>query len=294
MKLKQTLKKFTRNKNAVTIVGALAILMVLMLGYNYRINQVTQPIKVLVAAEEIPARTQITADMLKQIEVPPALIRDNVLTSTKDIIGMYTAFDTTVSENSLFYEGMLLDSDELPNASITDLDEDELAYNLMVDMETSYANSIVPDSYVDIYFKAVDETGSPIVGKLVENVKILAIKDSSGDNVFQSADSGNPYMYIFAVTEDIHILLRQSEYLEGYDTALIPVPTGKVYEGTEADVQIASQFIKNWIMSKAVPIPEDIVVEIDETTDDETTTEEETDTTTDETDTTEETTEEEN
>ena len=267
--VKKYWKKFRSNKNAVTIVGGLLILLVLIIGYNWRIDQVTKPVKVVSANEEISSRTKITADMLINIEVPPALVGENVIQDPGEIIDKYVNYNTTIPEGSLFYNGTLLDESQLPDAALIKIPEGEVAYNLIVDIDTSYANSIVPDSYIDIYFKAVDETETILIGKLVENVKILAIKSSSGKNVFEDVEVNDPHMYIFTIDEEVHLLLRQAEYLEGYDTELIPVPTGLSPDSKQGSVEIASQFIKTWITSKTVPIPEDVIIEFDEETDDE-------------------------
>ena len=59
------LKRFFSNKNTVTILCVLAIVLVLYFGYNYRINQATQPMMVPYARTEIQPRTLITEYLKK-------------------------------------------------------------------------------------------------------------------------------------------------------------------------------------------------------------------------------------
>ena len=79
-----TIKKFFTNKNTVTVVGILLGLVVLYVGYNYRIKSAINPISVPYATQSIPARTKIAisfiiGDVIKKlIETPngtPASIK---------------------------------------------------------------------------------------------------------------------------------------------------------------------------------------------------------------------------
>ena len=77
-------------------------------------------------------------------------------------------------------------------------------------MTSSYGNSIYPGNYIDIYLKAINkvEEGQQatqdkiMVGKLLKNIKVLAVKDSNGEAVFSNLDEQRtPAMVIFAVPE---------------------------------------------------------------------------------------------
>ncbi len=45
--------------------------------------------------------------------------------------------------------------EELPDSAILNLKDGEVAFPLLVDLETSSGNSIIPNTYVDLYFKQV-------------------------------------------------------------------------------------------------------------------------------------------
>ena len=128
---------------------------------------------------------------------------------------------------------------------------------MAVTTQSTYGNSIYPENYIDIYLKAVNKlTGNEVtadadkimLGKLVENVKVLAVKDASGQPVFANLDEQRtPAMIIFAVPEDMYILLKKAEYLRNYDTTLIPVPTNESLSDKPGDITISSEDLKNWI-----------------------------------------------
>jgi len=252
------LRRFFSNKNTVTIIGVFVGIAVLYFGYQWRIKQATNPIKMPVAKETIQPRTRITEDMIDYVYVAPALLKGNYISKGGTIIGQYTSYNTVVPEGSLFFQDTIVGYNELPDVALVDIPEGEVAYNLKVDMDSSYGNSIMPDSYIDIYFKAVDETGSIIVGKLVSNVKVLAVKDKNGQHVFENTeDTRVPEVFIFSVPENIHLLLRKAEYMEEYESALIPVPTSETYAITPGAIEISSSYLKSYIDSKSVYIPED-------------------------------------
>ena len=52
-------KKFFSNKNTVTIVCVLGAILVIYFGYNYRIDQITSPVRVPYAKVEIQPRTEL-------------------------------------------------------------------------------------------------------------------------------------------------------------------------------------------------------------------------------------------
>ena len=129
---------------------------------------------------------------------------------------------------------------------------------MSVNTTTTYGNSIYPENYIDIYLKAVNKVDNNsqitedadkiMLGKLIENVKVLAVKDSSGQSVFTNLDEKRtPAMIVFAVPEEYYILLKKAEYLRSYDTTLIPVPTNESYEDTPGELAVSSEKLKDWI-----------------------------------------------
>jgi pilus assembly protein CpaB len=252
------LRRFFSNKNTVTIIGVFLGIAVLYFGYQWRIKQATNPVTMPVAKETIQPRTRITSDMVTYVSVPPALLKGDYIDNAKNVIGKYSNYNAVIPEGSLFYGGTLIEYAELPDVGLLDIPEGEVAYNFKVDMNSSYGNSLMPNSYVDIYFKAIDETGSIIFGKLVANVKILAVKDKNGQHVFENNEENRtPAILIFSVPEDIHLILRKAEYMEAYSAELIPVPTSETYAISPGAIELKSAYLKSYIDSKSVYIPAD-------------------------------------
>ena len=216
------LKQILSNKNTVTVIAALLIVLVLYFFYNWRLNQATSPIKVPYANQTINPRTKITSDMISYVDIPSASIKGNVITNANDIINKYTNVNASIPAGSLIYQSQIVRQEELPDSFLIDIEEGYVPYNFDVDIKSTYGNSIYPGNYVDVYFKGIQD-GKLMVGRLLENVKVLAVKDSSGRHVFETNDSDRtPSQIIFAVTPEIHLLLRKAEYINGVEIILVP------------------------------------------------------------------------
>ena len=82
----------------------------------------------------------------------------------------------------------------------------------------------------------------------MSNIKVLAVKDSSGQPVFSNLDEQRtPAMIVFAVPEEYYILLKKAEFLRTYDSTLIPVPTNESLQDKPGEVKISSNDLKNFI-----------------------------------------------
>lgn len=250
------IKRFLKNKNTVTILGVALILGILYWGYTKQIKDATREVSIPIAKKEIQPRTLITKDDIETIKIPSIAVKNNVIRNTSQIIGKYSKVNTVIPEGSMFYTTVLTTKEELPDAAFVEIKKGEVVYNFPVNMETTYGNSIFPGNKVDIYMKAVDEEKRIMVGKLLENVEVLAVKDSQGRNVFEnSSENRTPSYLIFGVKEDIHILLRKARYMTSNGVVLFPVPHGATVEN-EGETKVSTQYLKDYINSQTVVIEE--------------------------------------
>lgn len=263
------LKKFLANKNTVTILGVILGVLVLYFGYNYRVQQAIQPKKVPYALETIQPREKITEDMIGYVDVPPAMITGDVIINYGLIVGKYANYNTLIPEGSLFYSESVISKDELPNSAFINIPKGYIPFSLPVTVESTYGNSIFPGDYIDIYFKALDESGKIMVGKLVENIEVLAVKDSSGKAVFENTEEERQSSYIiFAVPSDLHLLLRKAFYLGDteIEAQLIPIPNTLSYTGEVGSISITNQYLKTYIEVATALVPEDELPDLEDQT----------------------------
>jgi Flp pilus assembly protein CpaB len=259
------IRKFLQNKNTVTVVGVILAIFILYFAYTMRIKSSINPINVPYAAEQIPAGTQITEGMISTRQVPPSMLEGDVITNMGEIVDKYSAVDVVIPKGSLFYKRAVVEKEQLPTNIILQYPKGYVLYNLSVDTASTYGNSVYPGNYIDIYLKAVNKINDNdpnaltrdadkiMLGKLLANIEVLAVKDSSGKAVFQNIDENRtPAMVVFALPEEYYILLKKAEFMRSYDTSLILVPTNESLKDEPAELEISSDQLKEWINRNTV------------------------------------------
>lgn len=260
-------KRFLSNKNTVTIIGIVVAVLVLYIGYNYRIDQATSPVKVAYAKETIQPKTEITEEMISYMEVPASAIQGDVIISAKEVIGHYSNYNTVIPAGSMFYEDTVVDFDRLPDAAFKDVAEGFTVFNFPVDIESTYGNSLFPGNYIDVYFYCINDAGEVMYGQLYSNIEILAVKDNDGVSVFQSSEElGKPSMLLFAIPNEQYLILKKATYLTENDAEIIVVPVTADVKGTTP--KITSSSLVAFIEAKTASVPQDVIDDAyDESTD---------------------------
>ncbi len=251
------IKRFLGNKNTVTIVGILLGIVVLYIGYSWRVNSALELVSVPIAKDAISSRTRIEADMLSTVQLPRATVNklDNLVTSQSEIVGKYLSYGTSVSQNSMFFDEYLMNEEEMPDSAFADIPDGYTIYSLNVDLHKTYGNSIYPGNYIDLYFKSTDNQ-KIIFGKLIESIEVLAVKDSSGNHVFETTkESRTPSEILFAVPNDMYSLLMKASYISGVE--ILPVPRNASYSANPGDTNVSSAYIQEYIESKSIALPDE-------------------------------------
>ena len=257
-------KKFITNKNTVTIVGIIVILILLYWGYSRTVKKSVDPINVPVAARRIVASQEITYDDIAYKKVSSIVIDKNVLTNASYIVGKYTNIGVTIPEGSMFYSEWLVNKENVPGKWIENVDfaNGEEAYYFNTDVIRTLGNSVLPGSYIDIYMKALDENNNLMFGKLLENVNVLVVHDGNGKNVFADGSNiGNPSYLGFALSHDYYVLLKKAERLSNYGIELVLAPQGSNPQiiGGENIVLVGSETLRDYIDANTIIIEDEHV-----------------------------------
>lgn len=249
-------KRFLKNKNIVTIAGVIIILILLYVGYSTQINRAVEPVSIPVATQTIQPRTEITDDMVQMVDMPNVSLSDNVIRIRSQIVGKYSNVNSVIPEGSMFYTDTVVDVDELPDAAFSKVKAGEVAYNFPVDMESTYGNAIMAGNMIDIYMKIGDGQDEKIMlGKLIENIEVLAVKDSAGRAVFEdTSESRSPSMMIFGLKPELYIMLKKASYMGSLGVELYPVPHGGTVE-EEGATQVSTQQLVDYIDAHSINIP---------------------------------------
>jgi sulfur transfer complex TusBCD TusB component (DsrH family) len=250
--VKKLFERFIKNKNIVTIIAFAVCLVILIVAYNYRIKQKTNPVTVYYAKEDIDAREQITAEMIGTIKIPSSMVTSNVVRSYDNIIDKYVNYNTIIPAGSLFYSSVLVEWSSMPDSAWSNIESGNTIVSLNVNAATTFGNSIYPGDKIDLYYKTVDSTGKLVLGKLIEGIEVLAVKDEGGAHIFKKGpDQRQATSLIFSVSEEMHLLLRKAMYLDG---DIVPVPRNANYGETAT---ISSSYLQTLILAQTVDIPTD-------------------------------------
>lgn len=255
-----TLKRFLGNKNTVTIIGVIAGILVLYIGYNWRVKQATTPITVPYAKTQLDSRHEITAEDIGYMQVSSEVVKKspNLIKSSGELIGKQIQYGNSVPQNGLFYSNQIVDKASTPDYAINNIKDGYTVFNLNVDINSTYGNSIYPSNYIDLYFKGVDDSRKIIFGKLIESIEVLDVRDSQGQHVFESSsESRVPAVLVFAVPDDMFSLLKKAQYISGNSVEIIPVPRNASYSANPGETLVSSVYIRDFILSKSVALSED-------------------------------------
>lgn len=254
-----TLKKFLRNKNTVTILGVILGFAILYFSYNYRVKKAIEPKSVPCAKVAIGATQEITADMIDYVKISSDFLSKNpdVITSADQLIGKRITTGTTIPANGLFYTNEVVSADELPDAAFANIPDGYTIYSLPVSLEKTNGNTIYPGTTIDLYLKAIDDQGKLIYGKLIESIKVLDVKDASGNHVFSgSQTTSNPAVMLFAVKDDMYLVLKKAELLTSNSIEIFPIQRNRSYSANPGETEFSSVFLKNFIEGKTYPLSE--------------------------------------
>ena len=252
----KVLNNFIKNKSVVTIAAFAVCIIIIIFAYNRRVDQAINAISVPVAAEALEGRTQITSDKIKTVKLASSMITKDVLTYKKDIVDKFVNYNTYIPEGSLFYSSAVVEWKTMPDSAWSNIPDGNTIVSLSVNNKTTYGNSIYPGDKIDLYYQTFDENGLLVVGKLIEGIQILAVKDEYGNHIFKkSAEQKKASALIFSVDEDYHLLLRKAHYLDG---EIIPVPRsyGNI---DEIQTTITSTYLKNLILDQTLDIKPDVI-----------------------------------
>ncbi|MDE6284897.1 MAG: hypothetical protein K2M17_04055, partial [Bacilli bacterium] len=197
------------------------------------------------ATRDIKAAEEITKDDFEFIEVNSTLLKKaSVITQANLLTGYYVNVGTSIPKGGMFYTSQVVEKKELPNSILDEIPNGYTLYQLKVSNETTFANSIYPGDRIDLYLNTKQD-GKIVFGKLIESIEVLAVRDSSGQNVFDSSSTRTPAWLLFAVPSDpnsdvgdLHSLLMDIEQISGM--SLRPVPRNKTYTTDAGATRVAN------------------------------------------------------
>ncbi len=252
------LQRFIGNKKTVTILCIAVGFIVLFVGYNWRVKSAIDPKRVPYAKTTLEARHVITAEDLGYMEVNSSVFKkaSNIIQNSTELIGMEVTYGNIIQEGSLFYTGDITDPKLSPDYVLSDIGDGYTAFSLSVDQFTTYNNYITIGSYIDLWYKGVDDYKKIIYTNFVKSIRVLDVRDSKGVSL-NNPSSGSPAELLFAVPDELYSLLVKADELG----ELEPTPKGASYTANPGETKVTSDYVKTYILTKSATIPDETVSE---------------------------------
>lgn len=246
------MKRLFGNKGVVTFLAMILCIGIIAFAYIKRVDKEIHATSVPYAKVKIDARSEITEDMVGTVKVAASMVTETVITDKKKLIGKYVNYNTYIPAGSLFYSPEVVTWDQMPDSAWSKINNEYTIFSLPVTDTTTYGNSIFPGDKIDFYYYAWIN-GKLSYEKLVEGIEVLAVKDKNGKHIFKKSDEQkSASALIFAVPEELNILLRQAMMIRNNE--LVPVPRGANYNPSTS---ISNVSLRDYIKSQAREVPQD-------------------------------------
>ena len=248
------IKRIFGNKNTVTILCVIGGLAVLFFGYNYRVNTAINPTTVPYAKVRLEARHVISQDDIGFMDVNSTVIKKatNIIRNPNELIGKEVTYGNVIEEGSLFYKEDITEPKLSPDYVLSDIKDGYTAFSLSVDETTTYGNYIAIKSYIDLWFEGEDDYGKLIYTNFVKSIQVLDVRDSKGVSL-ENTKSDKPAELLFAVPDELYSLLVKAEEIG----KLVPVPRNSSYTARPGETEVASSYVRNFILDKTATIPDE-------------------------------------
>lgn len=228
------------NNKKILIIAVIMALITSFVGYKFLTDikpssTNVEEMKLIVAAEDIPPRTKIEPNMIKEIKVPSeSYILDSIQDREK-LIGSFTK--EQILEGEIIPKQRLIQEDKKDLA--LRIPDGKRAISISVDEYSGVADLIKPGDNVDVFVTLEEYTIEderikimyPKITKLLlQNLKVLAISQEMNRKDAHRIEIPNRYSITLAVTPDEAEKLVLSENMGVLTIALRPQGDNKLHQ----------------------------------------------------------------
>ena len=201
---------FNKNKILVSFILCVLLCVSTLITYNLAVNKSLELISVPVAKENLKSGQLITLEDIAYIDVCQHVKETSYITDVNEIINKRVEVFNSVAKNSMFYEDLLTEEDEISDSSIYKLNSGEVAVQIDADIKSSYANSIIVGHSVDLYYQGNATSYNSqdhhiVYGQIVKNARVIDVKDKDGFSM-NSDEFQTDVIVVALQQEDAHIV----------------------------------------------------------------------------------------
>ncbi len=265
-----TIKRFLSNKNTITILGVILGIVVLYVGYNWRVSSAIEQVTIPYATKTLTATTPITKDVVGSTQVLRSFVtgNENLIQSSGNLTGGTTNncvnVGTSIPKGAFFYTEQVVNCNSISSNVFDNMPDGYRPVSIEVNLRSTYGNSMYPNNSIDIYVRTTDEDRKLVYGEFITKLPILDVRDSAGKSLYYGTSSnGTPSVLLFAVPNcdsagtNLYLLLSKASMLS--DIELVPVPGNKSYTSEVGETTVSSEYLKQMIINKTAIIPDENV-----------------------------------
>lgn len=227
MRKQSVVKRKKKPTVFIPLIIAVFVAFFFYAGSVKKAEEIVKPIQVPVAAKTLEEHEVITEDVIVVKELPHTSVPPNALLTPDELIGKVVNTKSTIPTNSMFLKESVADLEDIPSRIGMLLDEDQLGLTMRVDLEKSVANSLTDGMDVQVrFFTNRTPSGKAFEGVLEERIKVLAVRDSRGEDVTgpvyepdsEEAENSNqsnrvPTIVVFEATDEQASYLLRAQQL---------------------------------------------------------------------------------
>lgn len=247
-----SLKKVIANKNNLSILILVIGIFALYMVYDKLIDNRVKYVTVLYAKEDIPSNTQITSEMIGNMNVTANVLKTSNgvvqnINSITDSNGelYYVNFDSTIPAGSILYKDVLIAPSEKKASKLVAPEKGTRYLYFDVNMATTLGNAIAPGNSIDLY--AYISGQEKMFGKLYENIEVVDVVDSSWSTT-AGKKGKSPSLLVVKVSEEDYNFLNKAKKISGIE--LIPAPNNKPFKEIKTGTTCIEGTIKYYIESQ--------------------------------------------
>ena len=214
-----------KNKKALVLLFS-TIVFILLVGlvcFIYCNNKLKLQ-EVCIAKYSLNNRTLISQDEIEVVKVPKSYLNGNIILNKEDVVGKYVKINTRVPKGSFFYEGAIEEYETIKDKLNSELEDDEVNFDLNANNINVNQSYLVKGMYVDLYL-TIDKNNKVLSDLLISNVRIIGmydvnhqeIKDYDNKTILQSICLAVPkdtisYLYKAQVIGQLSVVVGNNSY----------------------------------------------------------------------------------
>jgi Flp pilus assembly protein CpaB len=168
---------------------------------DYYYEEVLNYIEVPVLNKDLSQRDLISKKDIDIIKLPSEFINEDIILDKKLLVDQYVKLGNNINSFTLISKNQLENTGKMNGYGSTLLNKNQSLFSITTNLSKTSGNSLNESMNVDIYL-TIEKDKNFLCDKILENVRIVSIKDSDGNAINSSNTNLIPYIIVMAINEE--------------------------------------------------------------------------------------------